>query len=86
LEDGALVLEPLENALFDDDDRGEMPQTSNAMVTLIMTPTTRASCSVSSRFHIVTSRNLALSPTLVLALLPSGGSWGNCGDAKTKEK
>jgi hypothetical protein len=38
LEDGALVLEQLENALFYDDDRGEMPPPSTAMVTLTRTP------------------------------------------------
>ena len=38
LEDEALVLEQLENALFDDDDGGDMPPLSTSMIPLTRTP------------------------------------------------
>jgi hypothetical protein len=38
LEDGALVLEQLDNCLIDDDDHVEMPPPSTAMVPLTRTP------------------------------------------------
>lgn len=38
LEDGALVLEQLGNALFDDDDGGDMPPPSTSMIPLTRTP------------------------------------------------
>ena len=47
LEDGIMLLEQLENALFDDDDHAEMPPpaTTQSLVPLFKTPTTRASSS-----------------------------------------
>jgi hypothetical protein len=46
LEDGKMVLEQLESALFYDDDRGEMPPPYTTMVTLTRTQAARDSCSV----------------------------------------
>lgn len=46
LEDGALVLQQLENDLFDDDDRGEMSPPSIAMVALTRAQVVRDSCLV----------------------------------------
>lgn len=79
MEDGALVLEQLENALINDDDRGEMPPPSTSMVSLTKTPaaTIRDSCSIP----------LPLPPASD-QLPPHGGSQGNRGGpggAKRKE-
>lgn len=46
MEDGALVLEKLENAIFDDDDRGEMPFPSIVVITLAKVLVVGASCLV----------------------------------------
>jgi hypothetical protein len=47
LEDGVMLLEQLENALFDDDDHVEMPPlaTTRSLVPLFRTPTAGASSS-----------------------------------------
>ena len=70
-------MEQLENALIDDDDRGEMPSPSVDMVSLTKTPTTMigASCLVP----------LPL-PHALDPLPPRGGSWSNCDGVKRKEK
>jgi hypothetical protein len=74
LEDGALVLEQLETSLFKDDDQGEMPPPSIAMVTLIRTLIEGASCPGSYSW-------------LPLAPLPEPhGGCGCCDGAQRKEK
>lgn len=77
LEDGALVLEQLENALIDIDDCSKMPLPSTAMVPLTRTLVTTigASCPIP----------LPLSPTSD-PLPPQGDSLGNHGGAKRKAK
>jgi hypothetical protein len=47
LEDGVMLLEQMENALFDDDDHAEMPPsaTTRSLVPLFRTPTAGASFS-----------------------------------------
>jgi hypothetical protein len=83
LEDGSLVLEQLESAIFNDDDCGEIPPPSTTMVILIETLATWASCLVplpSTQLPLVSTS------TLALARLPHGGSRGNRGGAKRKEK
>ena len=83
LEDGELVLEQLESALFDDVDCGEMPPPSTTMVTLIGTSssTTRSSYTVPQLPLPSTQLPFAFVP-----LPPHGGTKGNCGGAKRKEK
>lgn len=51
LKDGTLVFEQLENALFDNDDHGEMSPPSTTMVTLTKTPTSRASFQFHFHLH-----------------------------------
>jgi hypothetical protein len=81
LEDRVLVLEQLENALIDNDDRVEMPPPSTAMVPLTKTPVAIvvASCSIPLPFA---STQLPL-PSAPLP--PCGGSRNNRGGAKRKE-
>jgi hypothetical protein len=71
LEDGVMLLEQLENALFDDDDHAEMPPpaTTRSLVPLFRTPTTGASSSSidSAQFR----------PSQDPPLPPHGGTRGN---------
>jgi hypothetical protein len=71
LEDGVILLEQLENALFDDDDHAEMPPpaTTQCLVPLFRTPAARAS---SSSIHSAQFR-----PSQAPPLPPHGGTCAN---------
>jgi hypothetical protein len=76
-------LEQLENALFDDDDGGDMPPPSTSMIPLTRTPITSARPSPS----VLPPRPpTQLSQQESAPLPPRGGSRGNDGGTKRKEK
>jgi hypothetical protein len=70
LEDGVMLLEQLENALFYDDDHAEMPPpaTIQSLVPLFRTPAVGASSSSIAQFR----------PSQAPPLPPRGGTGGNC--------
>jgi hypothetical protein len=82
LEDRLLVLEQLENALIDDDDRVEMPSPSIAMVPLTRTPTAVVKVS----FSVPLPSTSTQLPHALAPLPPCGGSQDNRGGAKRKGK
>jgi hypothetical protein len=71
LEDGVMLLEQLENALFDDDDHAEMPPptTTQSLAPLFRTPTVGASSSSTAQFRD--------RPSQAPPLPPRGGTHGN---------
>jgi hypothetical protein len=84
LEDGVLLLEQLENALMDDDDRVEMPPPSTAMVPMSRTPATTLGAS-SSVPRPPTSASTQFRPSPA-PLPPRGGPCNSHGGAgKRKE-
>jgi hypothetical protein len=72
LEDGVMLLEQLENALFDDDDHVEMPPpaTTQSLVPLFKTP---AAGALSLSIHSAQFR-----PSQAPPLPPRGGIHNNC--------
>ena len=64
-----MILEQLENALFDDDDHAETPPPANtrSLVPLFRTPAARASSSSTAQFR----------PSQARPLPPRGGTRGN---------
>jgi hypothetical protein len=70
LEDGVMLLEKLENALFDDEDHADMPPptTTQSLVSLFRTPAVGDSSSSTAQFR----------PSQSPPLPPRGGTRVNC--------
>jgi hypothetical protein len=79
LEDGVMLLEKLENALFDDDDHAEMPPpiTTQSLVPMFRTPAAGASYSFLHSFVLLRLLHYHHVEAHTPIVLVEGG-WNNC--------